>query len=85
MEIRTIDLYSSFTEGLHEIYIKNNSDSRSEDESFRDTQLDKIEQAYNPNANNIVEIRDSLLARKDDIVIFISQDGEPWRTMVRIC
>jgi len=40
--------------------------------------LDKIKQACDFNKNNIIEIRDSLYARKDDIVIFIIQDGEPY-------
>jgi hypothetical protein len=39
--------------------------------------FDKIDQTYDFNANNIIEIRDSLFARKDNIVIFLTENGEP--------
>jgi len=55
MEIRTIDPYFSFTEGTD---IQNNSNSESEDENvIEEPSLDKIEETYNPNANNIIEIQ----------------------------
>jgi len=58
---------SLFTEGLQGIDKENNdNESISEEPSF-----DKIEQAYNLNANNIVEIRDSL-ARRSNIAIFVT-------------
>jgi len=70
METRAIDPYFSFTEGPQETDTQNNSHSESEDESVsEESNLDKTEQAYDP--NNIVEIRDSLLARKDNIVIYL--------------
>jgi len=57
---------SSFTEGLQGIDKENNdNESISKEPSF-----DKIEQAYNLNADNIVEIRDSL-ARRHNIAIFV--------------
>jgi len=61
METRIIDPYSSFTEGPQETDEQNNSESESEDESvLEESNLDKIEQTYDLNANNIVKIRDSL-------------------------
>jgi len=65
MEIRIIDPYSSFPEGPQETDIQNNSDSESEDESIsKEASLDKTEQAYDSNANSIVEIRDNFLHEK---------------------
>jgi len=79
MKIRTIDLRFSLTEDPQEINTLKNSDSDSEDESvFKKLNLDKIKQACDSNKNNIIEIRDSLFARKDDIVIFVIQDGQPY-------
>jgi hypothetical protein len=55
-----------------------NSDSESEDESVLEEPIfDKINQAYDFNTNNIAEIRDRILARKDNIVIFVTQVGKP--------
>jgi len=63
--MRAVDPHFSFTEGSQEIDTQNNSDSESEDESvFEELNLDKIEQAYDPNTNNINKIRDSLCANR---------------------
>jgi len=65
MENRTIDPYSSFIESPRRAEMQNNSDSESEDKNvFKEPSRDKIEETYDPFANNIVEIRDSFLARK---------------------
>jgi len=86
MEIRTADPSSSRIEGPQETNTQNNSNSDSEDESVsEEPNLDKTEQAYDPNASNIIEIRDSLLARKDNIVIFTKMDTRNNATMVHIC
>jgi len=69
---------SSFSENHPEGDKHINSDSESEDESVsEDPIFDKINQAYDFNTNNIVEIRDSFLPRKDNFVIYVTQDGEP--------
>jgi len=75
MKIR-IDPCFSCTEGLQETHTQNN-DSKSEDENvLKELNFDKTEQAYDSNTSNIIKIRDSLFARKDNIVIFV-RDGEP--------
>jgi len=73
-EIRITELYSSFTEP-QETDIQNNKDSKSGSVSEKPS-LNKTEQAYDSNANNL-KIQDSFLAGEDDIVIFIIQDREP--------
>jgi len=76
MEIRTIDPYFSFIESPQETDAQNNSESENEDESVsEELNLDKTEQTYDSNINNIAEIRNSLLQRKDNIVILVTQDG----------
>jgi len=61
---------SSFSENPQEGNKHINNDSESENESVsEDPIFDKINRHFN--TNNIVEIRDSLLARKDNIVIFV--------------
>jgi len=52
MKTRTIDPCSSFTESLQRTDKQDNSDSQSEDESVEAPSLNKIEQAYDPDANN---------------------------------
>jgi len=57
------------------------SDREVSSESKSDSEepiFDKIDQAYNFNANNIIEIRDSLFAPKDNIVIFVTQNEDGW-------
>jgi hypothetical protein len=52
--------------------------SESDDESDSEEDIfDKIDQTYDFNANNIIEIRDSFFARKDNIIIFVIQNAEP--------
>jgi len=64
-------------EGPQEINTQNNSDSESEDESAsEESNFDRTEQTDDPSTNNIIKIRDSLFARTDSIVIFLTQDGE---------
>jgi len=78
VEIRDVGSHSSLTEGPQEIDTQNNSDSEKKNESIsKESNLDKTEQTDDPNTNNIIKIRDSLFARMDSIVIFLTQDGEP--------
>jgi hypothetical protein len=68
---------SSFSENLQEGNKRINGDSETEDESVSEEPIfDKVNQAYDFNTNNVVEIRDSPLVRKDNIVIFVTQDAE---------
>jgi len=76
-EIRDVGPRSSLTENSQEIDTQNNSDSESENESAsEESNVNTSEQTDDPNANNIIKIRDSLFARTDSIVIFLTQDGE---------
>jgi uncharacterized Zn ribbon protein len=69
---------SSFSENPQKGNKHINSDSENEDESVSEELIfHKLNQAYDFNTNNILEIRDSLLVRKDNIIIFVTQDGEP--------
>jgi len=62
--------------GLSRNRYQNNS--KSENESISEgSNLDKTEQTDDLSTNNIIKIRDSLFARTDSIVIFLTQDGEP--------
>jgi len=66
MKIR-IDSCFSCTEGPQETQTQN-SDNKSEDENvLKELNFDKTEQ-YDSNISNIIKIRDSLFARKDNIV-----------------
>jgi len=65
------------TEDSQEIDTQNNSDSESENESTsEESNVNTPERTDDPNAKNIIKIRDSLFARTDSIVIFLTQDGE---------
>jgi len=73
------DVGPSLTKDLQEIDNQNNSDSESENESIsEESYIDTIEQTGDSSTNNIIKIRDSLFARTDSIVIFLTQDGEPY-------
>jgi len=64
---------SSFSENPQKGNKHINSDSESEDDSVSEEHVfHKIYQAYDFNTNNIVEIRDSLLVRNDNIVLFVT-------------
>jgi len=66
------------TEDPQEIDNQNNSDSESENESTsEESYTDTTEQIGAPSTNSIIQTRDSLFARTDSIVIFLTQDGEP--------
>jgi len=61
-----------------EIDIQNNSDSESENGSIPEEPYpDTTEQAGALSTNNIIQTHDSLLARTDSIIIFLTQNGEP--------
>jgi len=78
METQIIGPYSSFTESiLKEPINKIIAIVRAKTKALPKNRDDKIEQAHDINANNIIKIRDSLLARRDNILIFLTQDGEP--------
>jgi len=42
----------------------------------KEPMFDRIDQAYDFNTNNIIEIRDSQLVREDKIIIFVTEDGK---------
>jgi len=71
METRTIDItYSSFIESPQGTNKKNNSDSEKKKALQRNPISIKLK-IYDFNTNNIIEIYDSLLARKDIYVLYI--------------
>jgi len=77
-EVRDVGPYPSLTKDLQEIDNQNNSDSKSKNESTsEESYIDTTEQIGDSSTNNIIKIRDSLFARTDSIVIFLTQDEEP--------
>jgi len=76
METRTIYPYSSFTEDTQrtdKIITIARAETKASPKNSVSIKLNR-----HTNANNIMEIRDSFLARKDNIVIFIIQDGQSY-------
>jgi len=77
-EIPDVGPDPSSTEDRQEIDIQNNSDSESENRNTpEEPYTDTTEQTGAPSTNSIIQIRDSLLARTDSIIIFLTQDREP--------